>query len=88
VVTKLTEPPALGRGLLTATGHNAEAVAGSARAAGQVYEANIPNTLISQLESIGLARRVSVAMGGATGSEIRFLPAASEWIVRFFEEVP
>lgn len=65
-------------------GSEAGALAGAARSAGQLYHANIPTALVSQLEAVGLATRSVTSMGGVIGTEIRFSAAASKWIVPFF----
>jgi hypothetical protein len=85
VVTRLTEAPQAGRALSVATGDGADALASAARTGGLTYAADIPNTLLVQLERVGLARRVTTSMGGVTAQEIRFMPGASDYIVRFFE---
>jgi hypothetical protein len=54
VVTNLTQPPVAGRALSVATGSGADALANAARMGGQLYRANIPNALLSELQSIGL----------------------------------
>lgn len=87
VLTKLSSSPELGRGLSTATGEGAEALAGAAREGGKLFQAKIPNALLEQLEKAGLATRSTTTMGGQTATEIRFHPNAIEFILRFFREV-
>jgi hypothetical protein len=88
VVTNLTQAPIAGRALSTAVGNGAEALAsaaGAVRGAGQLFRAQIPQALIKELERVGLAEVRTVTMGGVTGTEIRFLPQATEFITRFFK---
>jgi hypothetical protein len=85
VVTRLSSRPVVGRALSVATGKGAEALANAARTGGQLFRANIPQGLLSQLESAGLATRSITRMGGVGGVEIRFSAAASRYVAPFFE---
>jgi hypothetical protein len=85
VLTRLTQPPAIGRAISTATGPGARVLVDAARAGGQVFKAHIPTRLIAELEKIGLVQRsVTLMQGGITAIELRFLPAASEFVVKYF----
>lgn len=87
--TRLTKTPEVGRGLSVATGEGAEALTSAARSGGQLYRASVPKALIVELERAGLVERRVTRMGGevgTTGIELRFLPAASEFIVPFFKK--
>jgi RHS repeat-associated protein len=88
VVTNLTQAPIAGRGLSTAIGSGAEALAnqaGAIRGAGQVFRAQIPRALLEELKRIGLAREITTRMGGVTGTEVRFAPQITKFIVNFFK---
>jgi hypothetical protein len=85
VVTNLTQAPIAGQGLSVATGEGAEALAAAARTGGQIFRAEIPKALLREMERVGLAQRITTSMGGATGSEIRFLPQATRFITQFFQ---
>jgi hypothetical protein len=84
VVTRLTAKPQVGKALSVAVGDSASALAESARSAGSIYTAKIPKALIVQLERIGLVNIKTTNMGNVVGTEYRFLEAASEFIVPFF----
>ena len=84
MVTNLTGPPTAGRPLSVATGDAAEALAAQARSQGTTYTAQIPTALLRELERVGLARVSTTSMGGVTGTEIRFLGNATEFVVPFF----
>lgn len=84
VATKLTTRPSVGRALSVAVGDDAVRLANAARASGQVYCAELPKALLFQLERIGLVKSSTTQMGNAIGTEYRFLEAASEFIVPFF----
>src|SRR5262249_30654740 len=71
VVTNLTQAPIAGRGLSTAIGEGAEALAnqaGAMRGAGQLFRARIPAALLRELERVGLAQRITTQMGNITGT--------------------
>jgi hypothetical protein len=68
-----------------ATGEGAEALASAARTGGQLFRAEIPKALIREMERVGLVRRITTSMGGATGTELRFLPQATRLITNFFK---
>ena len=85
VVTSLTQAPAAGQGLSVATGQGGEALASAARAGGQLFRAEIPKALIREMERVGLAFRSTTSMGGAAAGEIRFIPEATRFIVKFFK---
>ena len=87
LVTRLTSAPEPGRALWTAVGEGAEALTSAARSGGQLYTAQIPKALVSLLESAGLVQRSTTSMGGATGTELRFLPNATEFVAKFFKPV-
>jgi len=78
--TKLSQAPALGRAVSFATDR---ALAEAARSAGRVFTVRIPEILFHKLELIGVAVRSQTMMGGVLGTEIRFLPQASQLIIRF-----
>jgi RHS repeat-associated protein len=86
VVTRLTSAPQAGRALSTAV-QGAEALTDAARSGGQLYSAQIPKALISALESAGLVQRSTTSMGGTVGTELRFLPNATEFITKYFKPV-
>ena len=85
LTTNLSAAPRLGRGLSTAVGNNAEALAGQATGGGK-YTLNVPNGLLAELERTGLATRSTTHYRGVVGSEIRFTPQASEYIIPFVEQ--
>jgi hypothetical protein len=85
VITNLTQKPEIGRVLSTASGEAAEALAGEARAAGQLYAAEIPKKLLTLLEEAGLAQKITTSMGNVVGTEYKFLPGASKFIAGFFK---
>jgi len=87
VVTKLTQLPQAGRALSVATGEGAEQLANAARSTGQIFRAQVPKTLMDQLERSGLAMRSTSQMVGsnATAVEYRFLPQATQFITSFFK---
>jgi RHS repeat-associated protein len=85
VVTNLTQAPAAGQALSVATGQGAEALAAAARAGGQLFRAEIPKALIREMERVGLVERITTSMGGATGTELKFLPQATRFITQFFK---
>jgi hypothetical protein len=85
VITNLTQAPAVGQALSVATGANAAALAGAARAGGQLYTASIPTALVDQLLRVGVAFQYTTEMNGVVGTEIRFTAAASEYIAKYFK---
>ena len=85
VVTRLTKPPAVGRGLSVSVGEGAETLSNAARAGGQLYRASIPKALIVELERIGLVKESITTMGDVVAKELRFSPGASEFIVHLFK---
>jgi RHS repeat-associated protein len=85
VVTNLTQRPAPGRALSVAIGQGADSLAAAARSGGQLFRANIPNALISELEAVGLVTRSTTLMNGIHATELRFHPLASEYILPFFQ---
>ncbi|HLC42640.1 MAG TPA: hypothetical protein VJO34_13580, partial [Methylomirabilota bacterium] len=88
VVTSQTQIPQIGLGLSVATGPNAQALAQNMQPGLTLYVAEIPVALLSLLIRIGLAipkTTTGVDPTGVIGQEIRFLPAASQWIVGFFK---
>jgi hypothetical protein len=87
-LTRLTQAPQVGRALSTAVGQNANALAQAARAEGQLFSAQIPQALVSELSSIGLATQRVTQMGNVVGSELRFLPGASQFVAPFFQAAP
>jgi hypothetical protein len=89
LVTRLTKAPEIGRGLSVGIGESGEALANAARSGGQLYTASVPKALIEELRRVGLLERRVTRMGGeigTKGTELRFLPAASEFIVPFFKK--
>jgi hypothetical protein len=86
VATRQTEAPQIGKALSVATGQEAEKLAMAMRPEGQLFRADIPQGLIAVLQRIGLAelRVVQNATGTVVGTEIRFYPAASEFIAPLF----
>lgn len=88
VFTKLTRAPEAGRALSVGINEGAEALAGQARAAGQLYTARIPMRLIVELQRVGLVQGSTTMMGQATAGELQFLPEASEFVVSLFRPVP
>jgi hypothetical protein len=88
VVTNLTQAPIAGQGLSAAVGNGAQALAnqaGAIRGAGQLFRAQIPKALLEELKRTGLAREITTQMGGLTGTEIRFAPQITRFIVNFFK---
>ncbi|MCW5971696.1 MAG: RHS repeat-associated core domain-containing protein, partial [Blastocatellales bacterium] len=88
VVTNLTRAPVAGRALSTAVGNGAEALAnaaGTIRGAGQLFRAQIPRALLEELKRVGLAREITTRMGSVTGTEVRFAPQITRFIVNFFK---
>jgi hypothetical protein len=85
VRTSLTDTPKAGRGLSTASGEGAEALARRAQPTGNIYVAQIPRALVEKLKDLGLATESTTAMGDITATEIRFLPRAAEFITGFFQ---
>ncbi len=77
----------MGRELFTTVGNNAQVLANAARVEGQLFRANIPTRLVSELEAIGLAERGQLIMNQAQGVQLRFGATASEFIAPFFEAV-
>jgi hypothetical protein len=88
VYTNLSGPPEAGRALSVAYGDNAVALAQKATAGtgGTLYSGNIPVALINQLKSAGLAQESMTQMGNVVGNEIRFLPDATQFIIKFLTE--
>ena len=84
VVTRLTQAPVAGRALSTAVGDGAEALASAAREGGTTYTAQIPKKFVDLAVNKGLARESTTSMGGTVGREVRFAPAVTEFIVKFF----
>jgi hypothetical protein len=82
----LDSAPTVGRGLVVALGESASSLAGAARS-GRLFQADIPSALLTRLRLEGLARDISVQMGGVVGQEIRFKPVAAQYVVNFFREV-
>lgn len=85
VITRLDSAPQAARGLSVAIGENAVALANGSRASGNLYAANIPTQFIKLLESVGLVRPITLEMGGVVGTELRFAPAITEFIVHLFK---
>ena len=67
-----------------AVGENALALANAARQAGAVFSARIPTALIDQLVAAGWVERSTTMMGTEVATELKFSPAAIEWIIGFF----
>lgn len=88
VLTSLTEAPAAGRALSVATGEGAEALANAARSGGALFRAKIPVALLQKLKDVALAIETTTRIGDKTAAEIRFLPAASEFIAKYFVRLP
>jgi len=86
VFTRLTQSPQAERALSVATGEGAEALVNAARSEGQVYAAQIPRALIDQMKRSGLVIESKTQMGNATATELRFLPQATKFITKFFNE--
>jgi hypothetical protein len=84
VVTNLDSAPAIGRALSVSVD---DALAAAARSSGSMFEANLPRALVNELKYQGLAIEKTVSMNGVTGTEIRFFPGASKYIVEFFKAV-
>jgi len=82
VVTRLSGPPQGGRKLFVAVGEGMEALAAAEGRAGRpVFRGKIPRALLMKLEDAGLAVRGRLPKG----TEIKFLPQASEFIVPFLK---
>ena len=88
MVTNLTRSPEPGRALSVAIGDAAETLASTARASGKQYEARVPTAMITVMEQRGLVQRSTTSMYGVVGTELRFAPSATQYVVRFFKPVP
>lgn len=86
--TKLTQSPAAGRALSAAGGEGAQALAAASRATGTLYMARIPEHAIKLLQKAGLVEIRQTLMNGVRGVEYRFLPQATDYLSRYFEEIP
>lgn len=86
VVTRLTSAPQAGRALSAAGGQGAEALANASRAGGTLFTAQIPSALVKALQSAGLVEMKTTLMNGAVSTEYRFLPNATQFIVKYFEK--
>lgn len=86
VVTRLTSAPQAGRALSAAGGQGAEALANASRSGGTLFLAQIPSALLKALQSAGLVDVKTTLMNGAVSTEYRFLPNATEFIVKYFEK--
>jgi RHS repeat-associated protein len=86
VVCTLDAAPAAGKALSTAAGEGADALANAA-GGGSKYVGNIPKALVETMKRAGLAQESTTSMAGATAREIKFLPNATEFVVKFFHPV-
>jgi|SRR5688572_24951689 len=86
--TKLTQSPAAGRALSAAGGERAQALAAASRATGTLYMARIPEHAIRMLQKAGLVEIHRTLMNGVRGVEYRFLPQATDYLSRYFKEIP
>jgi RHS repeat-associated protein len=86
VVTRLTSAPQAGRALSAAGGQGAEALANASRSGGALFTAQIPSALVKALQSAGLVEVKTTLMNGAVSTEYRFLPNATQFIVKYFEK--
>jgi RHS repeat-associated protein len=86
VVTRLTSAPQAGRALSAAGGQGAEALANAARSGGSLFSAQIPSALLKELQGAGLVEMKTALMNGVVSTEYRFLPNATEFIVKYFEK--
>jgi len=86
VVTTIDGTLQAGRTLHVATGEGAEALAGAAKGS-TTYVANIPKALINLMKRAGLIETSTTSMGGATATEMKFLPQATEFVIKFFSPV-
>ncbi|MGK2859512.1 MAG: RHS repeat-associated core domain-containing protein, partial [Thermoanaerobaculia bacterium] len=89
IVTNLTRAPQEGRALSAAAGEGATALTNAARGGegARTFAANIPQALLNGLQQAGLLEVRKTMMNGATGTEYRFAPAASVYVVRFFRDI-
>jgi len=84
IVTKLTQPPQAGRALSAAVGDASEALANVSRLEGEVFIAEVPRSLLKQLERVGLVEIKITIMNGARATEFRFAPQAMDILASFF----
>jgi hypothetical protein len=85
LVANRASVPRIGHAFSSATGADAEALA--AQAVGQnQYVFNVPNALLDELKRVGLAVESKTNFRGVVGTEIRILPQATEYILRFLEK--
>lgn len=49
---------------------------------------NIPNALLNELETVGLATRSTTSFRGAVGTETRVAPQAAEYILPHMQRMP
>jgi hypothetical protein len=70
---------------VTTTGTELAAAAGAGRA---LYTAQIPQALVQTLLNAGLAFRGITSMNGVVGTEIRFTPQATQFVVNYFKVNP
>jgi hypothetical protein len=72
------------RELFVAIGEGAEDLAAAARTEGQVHRATVPKAVIDELRAAGLVQEGTLTMKGASGTELRFLPEAATYVLKFF----
>lgn len=85
VITAQTRSPVVGRSLSVAVGPHARELARVYENGRTIYTADIPVRLLRALERSQLVRWGRHDLGGTWADEIRFMPAASEFIVQFFK---
>ena len=91
IVTNLTRAPQEGRVLHAASGEGAQAVANAARSGAGVrtFVAQVPQALLKGLEQANLVQVSRLVQKGSDKvvTEYKFLPGATEYILKFFKEV-
>jgi len=91
VVTNQTQALQQGRELYAAAGDGAQAAANAARSGAGVttYAAEIPQALMKGLQSAGLVEQSTLVQKGSNVvvTQYKFLPGATEYILKFFKEV-
>jgi hypothetical protein len=86
VITDLAQAPKAGMALSTSAGEGAGALSGQA-SGGLRFTADIPKALVDLMKSKGLAVESRTMMGGVSGTELKFSPQATEFVVRYFNQV-
>lgn len=90
VLTNQDQALQAGRGFSAAVGEGAEALANAARSGPGVrtFVADLPKALVDGLVRARLLETSQTAMRGVMATEYRFLPGATQYIMKFFRELP